>query len=534
MKKTLIRNALIVDGSGREPFAGDVVLAGDKIESVGKTPPAAEAFAAIIEADGLVLSPGFIDMHSHSDLIQMVRPEAPAKIRQGITTELLGQDGLGVAPIAAAAVPGFRRLVAGLLGDPPLSWNWRSFGGYLNELERRKTATNLAVLVSHGPLRLAAVGPDERVASRAEIAAMAALAARAFAEGAFGFSTGLIYPPCVFASRDELTELARATAAAGGIYVVHVRNERGLVKESIGEIFAIARRTGVAPHISHLKVIGRENWGTAAAILALFDQAVAENLDASFDQYPYPAGSTMLSALLPPHAHAGGPESLLKRLESQAMRERLAREMAEGLAGWENIASAAGWDGVLVTGIEDGPNKVWEGSSLAAIARQKGATPQAVVFDLLTQENLKVSMVNFSMAEADVQTIIRHRRGMLGTDGLLLGKPHPRAYGSAARILQKYVREDKVLSLAEAVARMTGRPAARLGLKDRGVIRPGTYADLVLFDAGRVAEGGDFADPCRHPQGIEYVFVNGVPAVERGTDTGALAGKVLRKERRIY
>jgi N-acyl-D-amino-acid deacylase len=534
MDKKLIRHALIVDGTGHEPFTADVVIAGDRIESVGDISPAAAAFETVIEADGLVLSPGFIDMHSHSDLIQMVRPDAPAKIRQGITTELLGQDGLGVAPIAAATVTGYRRLVAGLLGDPPLSWKWRSFGGYLQELERRRTATNLAALVSHGPLRLATIGSDERPASRKEVAAMAALAARAFAEGAYGFSTGLIYPPCVFAGQDELIELARATAAADGIYVVHVRNERSLVKESINEIFAIARQTGVAPHISHLKVIGRENWGTAADILALFDQASAENLDASFDQYPYPAGSTMLSALLPPHAHAGGPEALLRRLESPEMRQRLAREMAKGLDGWENIASAAGWDGVLVTGIEDGPNKAWEGVSLAEIASQRGITPQETVFDLLTQENLKVSMVNFSMSEADVRTIIRHYRGMLGTDGLLLGKPHPRAYGSTARILQKYVREESVLTLAEAIARMTGRPAARLGLTDRGVIRPGAYADLVLFDAGRIVEGGDFVDPCRHPLGIEYVLVNGSVAVERGAYTGALAGKVLRKKKRNY
>lgn len=531
--KTLIRHALIADGTGDEPFVGDLAIAGDRIESMGHGLSPAN-YSAVIEADGLVLSPGFIDMHSHSDLIQMVRPEASAKIRQGITTELLGQDGLGVAPIAAAAAPGYRRLIAGLLGDPPLSWNWRSFGGYLKELERRRTATNLAALVSHGPLRLATVGPDERPATPAEVEAMAALATRAFAEGAFGFSTGLIYPPCVFAGQDELTALAGATAAVGGIYVVHVRNERGLVKESIGEIFAIARRTGAKPHISHLKVIGRENWGTAAEILALFDQAAADNLDASFDQYPYPAGSTMLSALLPPHAHAGGPEALLERLKSSPMRQRLAKEMAEGLDGWENIASAAGWDGVLVTGIEDGPNKAWEGSSLADIAGRRGVTPQEAVFDLLTQEELKVSMVNFSMSEDDVRAIIRHPRGMLGTDGLLLGKPHPRAYGSAARILEKYVREEKILSLAEAVARMTGRPAARLGLTDRGLVRPGAFADLVLFDAGRVAEGGDFVDPCRHPRGIKYVFVNGLAAVEQGTETGTLAGKVLRKERRNY
>lgn len=530
MENILIRNATVVDGTGRPGFSADVVITDKHIAQVGTINHFSDVFTKIIDADGLILSPGFIDMHSHSDLMQMVKPEASAKICQGITTELFGQDGLGVAPVFPSKADEYRQHVSGLLGDPEIAWEWPRFGDYLGALECAGTATNIASLISHGPLRLAIMGMEERPAKADEIAAMCNLAVQAYTDGAFGFSTGLIYPPCIFADREELTQLARVTSSVGGIYVVHVRNERGQVKESIQEIFTIARETGVAPHISHLKVIGRENWGTASSILSLFDKARCENINAAFDQYPYPAGSTMLSILIPPYAHAGGPEALLARLRNPEIRNRLAQEMADGIEGWENIASAAGWDRVLVTGIETGENKKWEGHSLAEIAQNRNITPQEVVFELLLDEKLQVSMVNFSISEEDTALIMQHPCGMLGTDGLLLGKPHPRAFGSTARILQKYVREDQVLKLEEAISRMTLRPAKRLGLTGRGVIEPGAVADINLFNFSRVAERGTYLDPCQSPAGFEYVFVNGVTALDRGVETGVLSGQVLRKK----
>ena len=529
MDKILIQGASVVDGSGGKPFVADVAVVGDFIAEIGRIPVGAGSFTRVIDARGLTLTPGFIDMHSHSDLMQLVKPEASAKIRQGITTELLGQDGLGLAPLPEGQVDAYRRQVSGLLGDPDLEWSWRTLPEYMARLEQSGTATNLAILLSHGPLRMMVAGMEERVLTPAEIDRMCALTVSGLDDGAFGLSTGLIYPPCISADTAELLALTAAVAKTGGIFVVHVRNERGLVRESISEIFDIAGKTGVIPHISHLKVIGRENWGTSDSILALFDAAVAKGIDASFDQYPYPAGSTMLSALIPPHAHAGGPEQLLERLREPETRAQLAREMAAGLPGWENICTAAGWDAIYVTGIDHGPNKKWEECSLADIAGRLQSTPPDVVFDLLLQENLQVSMVNFSMSEVDVANILQHERGMLGTDGLLPGKPHPRAYASTARILAKYVREKNVLTLEQAVAWMTGRPARRLGLADRGFIRIGAKADLVLFDAAQITEGNSFADPCRHPQGIEYVFVNGKAAVDKGAETGALSGRVLRK-----
>lgn len=531
MADLLIRQATIVDGTGNPWFTGDVAVAGDTIVGIDQLPGSAGKYKKVIDADGLTLSPGFIDMHSHSDLVQMENPLASAKIRQGITTELLGQDGLGVAPMSQEKSSGYRQYLTGLLGDPSIDWWWRSFGEYLGALEAAKTATNLAALVSHGVLRLLAVGMEERPATGEELAKMCLLAAHAFNQGAFGFSTGLIYPPCVFADGRELVALAGAAAPAGGIFVAHIRNERDLLEDSVREIFEISRRSGAAPHISHLKVMGKENWGMAPSLLSLFEEARSQGLEAGFDQYPYPAGSTMLSILIPAHAHAGGPEELLARLDDPETRQILALQMAKGLPGWENIASAAGWDGILVTGIPDGPNKRWEGMSLADLAGIRGCSPQEVVFDLLLEERLQVSMVNFSMHEADVATIIRHPLGMLGTDGLLGGKPHPRAYGSTARILQKFVREDRVISLEQAVARMTSRPAMRLGLFDRGILRPGMKADMVLFDPNKVSDLATYTDPCRHPDGFEYVWVNGVAALEKGRETGKLSGRVLRRNK---
>lgn len=528
MASFLIRNARIVDGTGNPWYIADVAVKDDTISEIGRINSDTD-YDEIIDAEGLTLAPGFFDMHSHSDLSQLVNPEASAKIRQGITTELISQDGLGVAPMVPEHIDEYRKYLSGLQGDPAIDWTWRSFADYLARIEAIGTATNVASLLSHGPLRVVTVGLEERAATEQELIQMAELARQSFTEGAFGLSTGLIYPPCVFASDDELHILGEATAAAGGLFVVHVRNERGLIKESIQEIFDIGYQTGVKPHISHLKVIGKENWGTAAEVLALFDEARNNGLDVGFDQYPYPAGSTMLSILVPAHAHAGGPESFLERLKDKEMRTLLAKEMVTGLPGWENINTAAGWDRILITGVNDGPNKKWEGKTIFDIACHKDISPQEVIFDLLLEEELQVSMVNFSLHEDDVVTILQHPLGMLGTDGLLGGKPHPRAYGSTARILQKYVREDGAISLEQAVARMTSRPAAQLGIYDRGIIRPGMKADLVLFNAETVRDVATYTDSCQHPTGFSYVWVNGTAAVANGLETGALSGQVLRK-----
>lgn len=530
MTTKLIRNARVVDGTGNPWYIADVAVEGDTITQIGRLPEEV-SYDEVIDADGLTLTPGFFDMHSHSDLSLLVNPEASTKIRQGITTELIGQDGLGVAPIVPEMTEEYRRYLSGLQGDPDIVWDWQSFGDYLNRIERGRVATNVASLVSHGALRVVTIGLEERIATEQELGRMVQLGEQAFAEGAFGFSTGLIYPPCVYTDDRELLALGQVAAAAGGLFVVHVRNERDLIKESIQEIFDIGYKTGAKPHISHLKVIGKENWGTAAEVLALFDQARNDGLDVGFDQYPYPAGSTMLTILIPAYAHAGGPDALMARLRDPQMRAVLAEQMITGLPGWENITTAAGWEGILITGVEDGPNKKWEGMSIFDIACQLDKSPQDTVFDLLLEEGLKVSMVNFSISKQDVATILQHPLGMLGTDGLLSGKPHPRAYGSAARILEKFVREEGVLSLEQAVARMTSRPAAQLSIYDRGIIRPGMKADLVLFDADHITDPATYTDPCQHPVGIEYVWVNGIAAVHKGRETAALSGQVLRKGR---
>ena len=373
------------------------------------------------------------------------------------------------------------------------------------------------------------MGMAERPATSLETLKMCEIVERSLEVGAFGFSTGLIYPPCNFADQAELLAISEVTAKHGGLFAVHVRDERRELLDSVKTILDISRESNAKPHISHLKVLGKESWGTAGRVLALFDEAMDAGIQATFDQYPYPAGSTRLSILVPQHAHAGGPEQLIARLSDSEIRTRLAQEIEADNPGWENIAMAAGWDGVFVSGISSGPNKHWEGMSLSQIAQIRQTTPAEALFDVLIAEKLNVSMINFSQSEEDVRTIMQHPCGMLGTDGLLVGKPHPRAYGSTVRILEKYVREEKLLTIETAVQRMTGRPAARLGLKDRGVIAVGAKADLVLFDMKRLKDCSSFADPCRHPEGIEYVFVNGQAAIKNGVETGLPAGQVLRK-----
>lgn len=527
--KTLIRHAKIADGTGRPCFCADVVVESEVIAAIGQISPFSDSFDVIIDADGLVLSPGFIDMHSHGDVIKIHQPSYAAKLMQGITTEVVGQCGLGAAPITNGNVETWMQMTGPVLGETRAEWPWRSFGEYLQALSSAGMINNVAALVSHGALRAAVAGLNERPLTEHELADMTRLAQAAFAEGAAGFSTGLVYSPCLFADSRELDAMARVTAEAGGLFAAHVRNERDRIRESINEIYRFCRPYAAKVHISHLKVFGRENWGSATQLLDHIDQLATAGQTVSFDQYPYAAGSTMLSALLPPYAHDRGPDDLLARLGSSEWRQRMAYDMEIGLLGWENIGTAAGWDGILVTGFAWGPNKRWEGLSLAQIAASTSVTPQEAVFNLLTAEKLQVTLINFGQDEADVKQILQHPHGVLGTDGLPVAKPHPREYGSSARILGRYVREVGLLSMEAAVSRMTSRPAMRLGLWDRGLVRCGYKADLALFNPNTVADLSSYSDPCRHPTGIEYVMINGGIAVAHRQATGELHGQVLRR-----
>ena len=515
----IIKGGRVVDGSGNPWYRADVAVTKGRIAAIGRLGSDARR---IIDARGLVVAPGFIDTHSHSDLMLIAEPEARQKIMQGVTTEVIGQDGLGEAPLRDDVVDDWRRYLSGLNGDPDIDWNWRSFAEYHDRLEAARPATNVVSLVGHGNLRLLAMGMEDRPPTIQELEEMKGLLEDAMRQGAFGLSTGLIYPPCVYADTEELVELCRVAAAYGGLFVVHMRNEGDRLLESIDEVVAVGREADIPVHISHFKASGERNWGKVAEALEKLELARMEGIDLTVDQYPYVAGSTFLSSLLPVWVHEGGTEQMLRRLRDKAMRRKITAEMMEGGRGkdW-------GWSNILVTSVRTEANKRFEGMTLKEIAKAREQTPVEAIYDLVLEEENAVTMVSFSMSEDDIRTVMRSPLQMVCTDGIVLGKPHPRAYGSFPRIIGRYVR-DGVLRLEEAVRKMTSMPAQTFGLLDRGLLRPGMCADISVFDPDTVIDKATYQDPHQFPEGIEYVIVNGKVTVEGGEHTGARAGQVLR------
>lgn len=528
MYNLLIRNARVIDGTGSPWYKADIGIAGDIITAVGNL--GQEQGAQEINAGGRVVCPGFIDMHTHSDLYILEQPFLGAKIRQGITTDLLGQDGIAAAPLPPQYVQAWQKNLAGLDGTPRIEWDWQDVDSYLRKIQANQPSYNVSYLVPHGNIRMEVMGLEGRAATAEEIGSMQAVLRLALEQGASGLSSGLIYPPCVYAELAEIEALCRVLAEYGAPFVVHQRSEGDEIVESMGELIAIAGRTGMHLHFSHFKICGRLNWDKADQVLGLLDEARSRGIEVTFDQYPYTAGSTMLSAILPPWAHAGGTEALLERLSDSEARGRILHDIRHGLAGWDNIAAWAGWEGITITSVGTENNRICVGKSLAEIAALRGdGNPAETAVNLILEEANAVGMIDFVMNDAIVSRIMGHPAGCFGSDGLLGGEPHPRAYGTFPRILGKYAREEGALSLVEAVRKATSQPARILGLQDRGIVREGMKADLVIFDADRVIDQATYANPRQYPLGIDYVIVNGQPVVAEGEERPVPAGKVLRR-----
>jgi len=528
----LIRNGKVLDGSGNPWLKADVGIKGDRIAAIGDLSAVDPASVPdIIDATGRVVAPGLIDMHSHSDLAFLTGPVVEPKIRQGITTEVLGQDGIAAAPMLPKYVPMWRRHLSGLSGDPDLAWDWLSFGDYLDALERSGVGHNVASYAPHGNIRLVVMGPDDRPASPDDLDALAAETRRCLEQGAYALSTGLIYPPCCYANTAELEAYGRVLAECNSFFVAHQRNEGFRILESMQEMLSVGQATGCGVHFSHFKAAGQANWSKLPGMFGLLDEARAGGIDVTFDQYPYTAGSTMLSSLLPPAAHAGGTDRLLERLADPSQREEMRRGMIEPQGGWESTSRNTSWDRVYVSSVATEANAACIGRSIADIAADRGVDPFTAVFDLVLEERNAVGMVAFSQSEDVVREIMRHPYQMFCTDGLLGGTPHPRVYGTFPRVLGRYVRDEKVLELADAVRRMTSHPAQRLGLIRRGMLREGYFADVVVFDPARVIDRATYEQPRQFPAGIEHVIVNGIPVVRDEQTTGKVAGRVLRRGR---
>ncbi len=526
----LIRNGVVMDGSGRPGYAADIAIRGDRIVRIGKLKN--PGGAREIDAAGMVVAPGFIDMLGQSETYLLIDPRAMSKVMMGVTTEITG-EGESIAPVNERLIKEqeeFNRRYK-------LTIDWRTLGEYFSRLEKQGSGVNLATFVGATQVREYVLGFDNRPPSPAELEQMKQLVAGAMRDGALGLSTSLQYVPARFAKTDEIVELAKVARQYGGIYATHQRSEANALDESLAEVFEIARRAQIPVEIWHLKTAYRKNWGRMPEVLAKITRARAQGLDVTADIYPYIAGSTALSACLPPWALEGGTEKMLARLRDLNIRRQLKQEITTDSKEWENIyLGSGGPSGVLIGSVINRDLETIQGKRLSQIAEEQGKDPLDALFDLILADHGQTGAIYFMMSEDDMRAAMRAPfvsfctdSGARANDGPLAGsKSHPRGWGSYPRILGRYVRDERILTLAQAVHKMTGLPAARVGLRDRGLLRPGFYADLTIFDPKRVLDRATFEMPNQHPEGIKYVIVNGQVSVDDGQRTPALAGRVLR------
>ncbi|MBA1334569.1 MAG: N-acyl-D-amino-acid deacylase [Firmicutes bacterium] len=534
----LIKNAKVIDGSGSPWFKADIAVKDGMIKKVGKLGDI-EA-DNVIDAAGKVVSPGFIDAHAHTDFVAVAVNNAESKITQGVTTDVSGMCGLTPAPVNPGTLNQLKQYLAPFIPkEVEMNWNWRSMGDWMDIIDKQGNSTNLAVFVGHGAIRIAVMGFDNREPRAEEMEEMKKLVAQAMEEGALGLSTGLIYPPGCYSKKDELIELCKVVAKYGGIYITHMRSEGVEVIQALEEAIDIGRQSGCPVQISHHKVAGRENFGLSEKTLGIMEKARQEGIDVTCDVYPYTAGSTLISALLPKWVHDGGVEKMLERINNSNTRKRIAEELKEDIPGWENLAKGAGWNGILICSCEN--DKACEGKTIQEIADERGMNPVDALFDIISKERGKSTMAIFMMDDNDNNRIVAHRLSMIGSDALACsfsgalgqGKPHPRCFGTFPRVLGKYVREDKVLSLETAVWKMTGFPATRFGIKNRGFIKEGLIADMVIFDPETIIDKATYKNPFQQAEGIDYVIMNGEIVVDHKVYNGKTLGRVIRQSSSI-
>lgn len=527
----LLENARVVDGTGAPWFRGAVAVEDGEIAAVVRRRDPGIDAGETVDVDGQVVCPGFVDTHSHSDLELFEDETLAPKVRQGVTTEILGQDGFSMAPMyREGGAEEWQGQLAALAGSVDSEWTWGSVADYLDAVEENGVSPNVALLVGHGTVRFNVLGMASRVPDADELEEMADLVTEGLEDGAIGFSTGLIYTPCTYADTEEVQTLASRLGPYQRPFVAHVRSEGRWLWDALDEFVDIGADEGIPLHLSHFKVAGRQQHHRAGRAIDCIEAARDRGVDFTVEQYPYTAGSTMLSAVLPPWVHADGPEGTLEHLRDDDARERIRRDIEQWrVDGWENIGALAGWENVVVAGVQTGANEHVEGQTIDAVATARGEHPIDAVCDLLVEEELGVSMTIHMMDEGDVREILSYERVCIGSDGLFGGKPHPRVYGTYPRILGTYVREENLLTLEEAVRKMTSLPARAMGLDRKGVVRPDMDADLVVFDPGVVESRSTYETPREHPVGIDHVVVDGEFVVRDGATTGATPGVAVRK-----
>ena len=524
----VIRHGTIYDGSGNDPLVGDLAIEGDTIAAVGAVTGRGRVE---IDASGLAVSPGFINMLSHSEETLIRDPRSQGEIRQGVTLEVFGEGSMG--PLSDA----MKQEALEQQGDIKYPIEWTTLGEYFDFLERRGIATNVASFVGASTARVHVIGYQNRAPTPAELDRMKELVARAMDEGALGVTTALIYTPATFAKTDELIALAKVAAEAGGSYAAHIRSEGDRFLEAIDETIRIASEAGLPAEIYHLKAAGNANWPKMDRAIQKIDSARAAGFRITADMYTYTAGATGLDAAMPPWVQEGGLQAWIGRLKDPTIRRRVAREMRTPSDQWENLYLGAGSpDQVLLLGFKTDSLKPLIGKTLSEVARARGKSPEETAMDLVIQDGTRVDVAYFLMSEENIEKQIAKPWVSFGSDAgsqapegpFLKSNPHPRAYGNFARLLGKYVRDERVISLQEAIRRLTTLPAENLRLQRRGALTPGYYADVVVFDAAKIQDHATFEQPHHYATGVLHVFVNGGHVLKDGEHTGALPGRIVR------
>jgi len=541
-----IQNAEVIDGAGLPAYRADIAIKGARIAAIGKFNAEANH---TINARGLTVIPGIIDPHSHADLILPLDPKRQielmrCKLAQGVTTTIVGNCGLGCAPVATDQAESVLRAVNAWMTPEAVEWKWRTVGEYLGQIESNGLAMNIATLAPHGPVRISAMGLTKGSPSKAQMKKMRAMIVRAMRDGALGLSTGLIYPPGMYSDTDELKELARIVEDYGGVYTSHIRGSSETLIPAVNELLDVGRETGVRVHHSHNEAVGREHWPKIDRVLKMEEEAEREGVRVSFDMFPYTAAATMMIAIYPPWALEGGVDRLIERLKDRKTRRRIERDIERKKPSWppwrdhgwpHNLVRATSWDAIFIGYVESRRNKRYEKRSLSELARLTDKQPFDAISDLIIEERGQVSMLIFEITgERDERELLgkyaRHRLSAFCTDAEDYGRglPHPAAYGAFARVLSRFVREDGALTIEEAVRKMTSYPARIFGLKDRGVIRPGAFADLAIFDPKRINDHANFENPRREATGIKFVIINGRVTFENNQALDNLPGAVIR------
>jgi len=531
MFDVIIRRGLIYDGSGGPPFESDIGIVNDTISFMGDL---SDRDARLeIDAEGKAVSPGFIDIHTHSDLPLLQDGAADSHIRQGVTTNVIGNCGNSAAPVTDEAISYMKEKRA---SDLCVEWDWNSLDEYLMRLESSGVSVNVVPLVGQGTIRGSVMGFSDRPPSEDEMNKMQEMLRGALCDGAFGLSTGLIYVPGSYADTEELVELCSVLSEFDALYASHIRGENDTLLDAIQEALYIGEKSEVPVQISHLKAMGRHMWGTGVRALQMIERArTVDGIQVTADQYPYNASATGLGAYLPPWAHIGGTEELMRRLRDDSVRQKIKEAILnEEDDEWISLYKGVGWENTLITRC---PDEDLEGRSIDDIARDRGVDPFDCAFDILLESEGQVGVVYFTIGDEDLESIMQHSCVMIGSDSsavstegpLAKGKPHPRAFGTYSRVLGKYAREEGVISLSEAIRKMTALPAQTLGISDRGFIRPQMKADIVVFDAKEVQDKATYTDPFQYPVGVRHVLVNGNETVREGKHLGARSGMIMRR-----